>query len=92
MNQANQSFEVVQNSYPEIAKKLRLFWGHAEFSELVQGALHDSHGQTPVDLPVPVIKALLTVQSWHDQHFPNFAMHPNINETANSRSAECAIL
>ncbi len=73
MSAVNQSFEIIRNSYPEIAKKLRLFWGHAEFSEVVQELLHEDDGATPEALPGAVIAALLAMRHAHNDHFPHFA-------------------
>lgn len=90
MSEVNQSLGIVQNSYPEMAKLLRLFWGHAEFSELMQGFLYGTCGHTPEVFSLAVITALLALQHCHDFHYPQFSIHAKSRCEENSRPAEYA--
>ena len=85
MSEIKQSFRVVLNTYPDIAKKIKVFWGHKEFSELVHKLLHDTRGHTRAGFPMHVTEALLTLQQWHDYHRPQWSMQSGRNWPINSR-------
>lgn len=73
MSEIKQSFKTVMEAYPDLAAKIKLFWGHPEFTDLVQGLLTDTRTHTRQGFPLGVMAALMTLQEWHDHHYATHA-------------------
>jgi hypothetical protein len=87
MSEVKQSLKVVSESHPEIAQKIKLFWGAQEFTNLVCDLIYDTRGATRNGFAVEVIASLMTLKYWHDWHFPQFVSPTANNWKLNSRQA-----
>jgi len=67
------SYKVVADSYPDIGKKIQLFWGHQEFSDFAHVLLHDTRDHSRKGFPAEVVAALVDLQTLHNKVFPQFA-------------------
>jgi hypothetical protein len=75
-------YEVIENSpyyqtielgFPNIARKIKVFWGHPEFTKLLQDLQTDSSDKPRAGFPADVLLALSELQSIHDSTFPQHA-------------------
>lgn len=73
MSLLQQNYQVVVEAYPEIAKKIKLHWGHQEFTDLVHELLNETRGHGREGFPTHVVDAFLTLQQLHDQVFPSMS-------------------
>jgi hypothetical protein len=87
MSEVKQSLKVIADSYPEIARKIKLFWGAQEFTNLVCDLIYDTRGATRNGFAAEVITSLMTLKHWHDWHFPQFSSPKANNWKLNSRQA-----
>ena len=83
MNDLQKQLNTIADAYPVIGKKIELFWGHQEFTDLLRDLFHNSRDHIRDGFAVPVASALMDLQEEHDQQFPHL-MHP----TPNTRSLE----
>ena len=67
------SYKVVADAYPDIGKKIQLFWGHQEFSDLAHVLLNDTRDHSRKGFPAHVVAAMLELQALHNKVFPQFA-------------------
>ena len=73
MSDLQKNFNVVADSFPSIAKKIKLFWGHQEFTDLMHDLLNNTRDHSRAGFPLDVTAALLELQERHDRLFPQFA-------------------
>jgi hypothetical protein len=64
-------YKVVNASFPNIGKKIALFWGHPEFVALMHELQHDISDRPRAGFPAEVLFALHALESKHDTLFPN---------------------
>lgn len=58
-------FVIVNEAFPSIGAKLKLFWGHPEFNELMDELLVYKRGAPREGFPANVLFALSTLESLH---------------------------
>ncbi|MES2878157.1 MAG: hypothetical protein V4713_07020 [Pseudomonadota bacterium] len=58
-------FKLVNEAFPSIGAKLKLFWGHPEFNELMDELLMYQRGAPREGFPADVLFALSTLESLH---------------------------
>jgi hypothetical protein len=63
-------YKLVNSAFPSIGKKLKLFWGHPEFNELMDELLVYKRGVPREGFPAEVLFALSTLESLHKGAFP----------------------
>jgi hypothetical protein len=63
-------FKIVNEAFPSIAAKLKLFWGHPEFNELMDELLVYKRGAPREGFPGDVLFALSTLESLHQAAHP----------------------
>ena len=85
MSALQENFSVVLGAYPGIAEKLKLFWGHQEFTDLLDDLLNNTRDHQRAGFPAEVSVALWELQELHDKVFPKFAEKKGIGWTLNYR-------
>jgi hypothetical protein len=63
-------YKLVNAAFPSIGAKLKLFWGHPEFNELMDELLVYKRGAPREGFPADVLFALSTLESLHAGAFP----------------------
>lgn len=72
-------FKVVNAAFPNIGKKIALFWGHPELVALMHELQHDLSDRPRAGFPAEVLFALHALESKHDTLFPHLVKEsPNI--------------
>jgi hypothetical protein len=66
-------FITVNEKFPNIAKKIKVFWGHPEFVTLMHELQHDTGGRLRAGFPSDVLMALHELESEHNQLWPQLA-------------------
>lgn len=66
-------YQLVNAAFPSIGAKLKLFWGHPEFNELMDELLVYKRGAPREGFPAEVLFALSTLESLHAGAFPTLA-------------------
>lgn len=64
-------FKVVQTAFPNIGKKIALFWGHPEFVALMHELQHDVSDRPRAGFPAEVLFALHSLEAKHDAQYPH---------------------
>jgi hypothetical protein len=70
MNRREHYLGIVKAAFPELAEKLRLFWGNQEFVDLIHELLHDTRGNTRKGFPINVLNALCELEEVHLETHP----------------------
>ncbi len=70
MIENNINFQVINQAYPHIGKKLDLFWGCPEFNATMEHLQTDTRGGTRAGFPGPVLNALFMLAMEHEEAFP----------------------
>ncbi len=76
MIESNSNFAVVNEAFPHIGRKLKLFWGCPEFNAFTHELQTDTRGGTRAGLPGPVLNALFMLAMEHEQAFPALVAKP----------------
>ena len=68
-------FKTVDEKFPQIGKKIKLFWGHPEFVALVYELQHDTGDRDRVraGFPADVLMALHEMEIDHNMIWPHLA-------------------
>jgi hypothetical protein len=90
MSEVRQSFRIILDAYPAIAEKIKLFWGEQEFTDLVHDLINDTRDGARKGFSFEVSAALITLQHWHDHHFPKHAQRTRKEWSLNGRPASRA--
>lgn len=69
-------YKVVNDAFPSIGAKLKLFWGHPEFNMLMDELLVYKRGVPREGFPADVLFALSTLDSLHGMAFPKLLRQP----------------
>jgi hypothetical protein len=70
--QDDADFATVEAKFPNIANKIRVFWGNPEFVSLILELQQDSSSDRPrVGFPFDVLMALQSLEQLHDIEFPH---------------------
>ena len=73
MSALQDNYQVIVETYPDIAKKVKLFWGNQEFTDLLHDLLYNTRGNARDGFPLHVMTAFLELQEIHNKVFPQFA-------------------
>ena len=73
MSDLQKSFNVIAADFPSIGAKIKLFWGHQEFTDLTHELLNSTRDHSRVGFPLAVTAALFDLQDRHDRLFPQLA-------------------
>jgi hypothetical protein len=69
--QDDADFATVEAKFPNIANKIRVFWGNPEFVSLMLDLQQDSSSDRPrAGFPFEVLTALQSLEQLHDIEFP----------------------
>lgn len=66
------NYQVVNSTHLHIAKKLELFWGEPEFTDVIYSMINDTRSDTRSGFSTTILYALLSLVSLHEHHFPQF--------------------
>ena len=66
-------FKLINAAFPAIGDKLKLFWGHPEFNQLMDELLVYKRGVPREGFPADVLFALSTLDSLHTAANPKLA-------------------
>jgi len=66
----NKNFVVINEAFPHIGRKLKLFWGCPEFNTFMNDLQTDTRGGTRAGFPGPVLNALFMLGLEHEESFP----------------------
>jgi hypothetical protein len=66
-------FKAVNEKFPNIGKKISLFWGHPEFVTLIHELQHDTGDKLRVGFPAAVLVALHELEVDHNMIYPHLA-------------------
>jgi hypothetical protein len=91
VNQIQQTFNVIAEAFPSIARKIKLFWGHQEFTDLLHDLIHSTRDHSRTGFSLQVTSALLDMQEWHDRRFPQFSIRSANARTVNHRTVELSL-
>ena len=70
-------YKLVNEAFPGIGAKLKLYWGHPEFQELMDELLVYKRGAPREGFPSNVLFALSTLESLHAMAHPKLAKRPS---------------
>ena len=66
-------FKLINAAFPSIGEKLKLFWGHPEFNQLIDELLVYKRGAPREGFPGDILFALSTLDSLHTAANPKLA-------------------
>lgn len=66
----NADFALISAAFPNIAKKIHLFWGHPELVALMFDLQQDSSDRPRAGFPSDILLALQSLEAAHDIEFP----------------------
>lgn len=64
-------FKVVNEAFPHIGQKIKLFWGYPEFVSLMVDLQKNDSDRPRVGFPSKVLSALMNLEERHDIYFPH---------------------
>ena len=80
-------YQIVADAYPDIAKKIKVFWGYQEFTDLMHDLLQNTRSHSRVGFPFHVVTAFLELQELHNRIFPAHAEKSNSTPVLSYRQA-----
>jgi len=72
MSDLQENYQLVAETYPEIAKKIKFFWGNQEFTDLMDDLLNNTRDHRREGFPLKVVASFIKLQQLHDQVFPTY--------------------
>ncbi len=72
MSVLQKNYQIIATAFPPIGEKIKLFWGHQDFTDLMQDLLYNTRGHSRMGFTLDVAAALLELQDLHDRTFPKF--------------------
>lgn len=78
MIEHNADFKLVNESFPHIGKKIRLFWGYPEFVVLMDDLQQNKRGEPRQGFPIDIARALNNLDSEHSFAFPELTRKSDI--------------
>lgn len=78
MIEHNADFKLVNESFPHIGKKIRLFWGYPEFVVLMDDLQQNKRGEPRQGFPMDIARALNNLDSEHSLAFPELTRKSDI--------------
>jgi hypothetical protein len=70
MIEHDKNFTLINDSFPHIGKKIRLFWGSPEFVALMDDLQQNKRGAQRQGFPMEIARALNQLDSEHRLAFP----------------------
>lgn len=67
-------YETIGLGFPNIAKKIQVFWGYPEFTKLMRDLQTDCSDRPRAGFPGNVLIALHELQTIHDIAYPQHAL------------------
>ena len=67
----NLDYKVVNEAYPHIGNKIKVFWGYPELISLLIELEKNDSDRPRVGFPSKVLSALISLEETHDIHFPH---------------------
>ena len=71
MIDGTRNYQVINEAFPHIGRKLKLFWGCPEFNMLMDELQTDNRGGKRAGFPGPVLNALFMLAMEHESAFPH---------------------
>lgn len=71
MIERSEHFKVINEAFPNVGKKLMLFWGYPEFNTLIDSLIQNTRGCQRVGFPAHIFSALLSLDAAHAVAFPH---------------------
>lgn len=65
------NYLLISSNHLHISKKLELFWGEPEFTDLIYSMLNDTRSDTRAGFSTTIVYALLSLVSLHECTFPH---------------------
>ncbi|MGI9133857.1 MAG: hypothetical protein ACR2I0_07940 [Rhodoferax sp.] len=73
MVEDSEYFRTIDAKYPNIGRKIKVFWGHPEFVKLMRELQTDSSDRPRAGFPADVLLALHELAVDHDTIYPHLA-------------------
>ncbi len=80
-------YQIVADAYPDIARKIKVFWGYQEFTDLMHDLMQNTRDHERAGFPFHVVTAFLELQALHNQIFPAYAEKSNRTAVLTHRQA-----
>ena len=74
--ETSRHFQRVNDAFPQVGKKLKLFWGHHEFAHYMDGLQQEKEGKVRAGFPENVLTALFYLNEEHEAAFPELMAKP----------------
>ncbi len=71
MLELNPHYSAINQAFPHIGSKLKLYWGHQDFTRYMSELLHDTRNGQRRGFPFEVVVALTLIAEDHRQLFPH---------------------
>jgi len=78
MIEHNKNFILINEYFPHIGKKLKLFWGCPEFVALMDDLQQNKRGEQRQGFPMDIARALNNLDSEHSLFFPKLTRKSDI--------------
>lgn len=85
MIDGNKNFILINQAFPHLGRKLKLFWGCPEFNRMMDELQTDTRGGSRAGFPGPVLNALFMLAMDHDTAFPHLVVHDTDKWSATSK-------
>jgi len=70
MLDAKPHFNAINDAFPHIGKRLKLYWGRQEFFSYMHNLLNDTRGGTRKGFSAELLVALQSLSDDHDEAYP----------------------
>ena len=70
---SNPHFQVINNRFPHIGRRIRMTWGGQGFGEYLSDLFKDNRSGERQGFPPEVLLALFRIQCDHEQEYPQFS-------------------
>ena len=78
----NPDFKVIDQAFPHIGSKIKLYWGQRQFATYMNELLHDTRGGTRRGFPSDVLTALGNLFDQHNKAYPPLLPKADVWEMA----------
>ncbi len=90
MSLLQENYQVIEDAYPELGRKVKLFWGNQEFTDLMHELLTDTRGHARAGFPRPVVNSFLKLQGLHNRVFSQFSEKSHATKVLSHRPSQFA--
>lgn len=73
MSVFQKNYQVVVQTYPDIAKRFKMLWGSQAFTDFMHELLNDTRDHGREGFPKEVVVSFLKLQEVHDHLFPSMS-------------------